>query len=174
MYHISREDVNRLLDSSFSSFLNDVTEYVRITATEETRGKPEYMYRDAAREIIYQQCLLHFRHNEYVTDAYDALDKVARGSYGDWIRSEIRKANQSAALRAERKKAEEKRIADLKKECEERGLNFEEENEKYLKAIAKKKNLRQWATMGVVGLFCPPLLIVALVGFLVELFKRPK
>lgn len=37
------------------------------------------------------------------------------------------------------KLAEENRVADLKEKCEKKGLNFEEENQKYMKKIVEKK-----------------------------------
>ena len=37
------------------------------------------------------------------------------------------------------KLAEENRVADLREKCEKKGLNFEEENQKYMKKIVEKK-----------------------------------
>ena len=56
---------------------------------------------------------------------------------GVWIEPEERaRLEQEAADKA----AEEERIKELKKLCEEKGLNFETENQKYLEAQEKKKN----------------------------------
>ena len=56
---------------------------------------------------------------------------------GTWIDPEERaRMEQEEADRA----AEAERISELKKQCEQKGLNFEEENQKYLEAQEKKKN----------------------------------
>lgn len=56
---------------------------------------------------------------------------------GTWIEpAERERLEQEAADR----KAEEERIAELKKLCKEKGLSFEEENKKYLEKQEKKKN----------------------------------
>ena len=56
---------------------------------------------------------------------------------GTWIEPEERaRLEQEEADR----KAEEERIAELKARCKEKGLNFEEENRKYLEKQEKRKN----------------------------------
>ena len=56
---------------------------------------------------------------------------------GEWIEPEVRaKLEQEKADR----EAEEARIADLKKLCQEKGLSFEEEEKKYQEKQAKRKN----------------------------------
>ena len=56
---------------------------------------------------------------------------------GTWIEPEERaRMEQEEADR----KAEEERIAELKKLCQEKGLSFEEENRKYLEKQEKRKN----------------------------------
>ncbi|HCI74303.1 MAG TPA: MFS transporter [Lachnospiraceae bacterium] len=56
---------------------------------------------------------------------------------GTWIEPEERaRLEQEEADR----KAEEERIAELKKRCREKGLNFEAENRKYLEKQEKRKN----------------------------------
>jgi GPH family glycoside/pentoside/hexuronide:cation symporter len=56
---------------------------------------------------------------------------------GTWIEPEER-----ARLEHEEadRKAEEERITELKARCKEKGLNFEEENRKYLEKQEKRKN----------------------------------
>jgi GPH family glycoside/pentoside/hexuronide:cation symporter len=56
---------------------------------------------------------------------------------GTWIEPEERaRLEQEEADR----KAEEERITELKARCKEKGLNFEEENRKYLEKQEKRKN----------------------------------
>lgn len=71
-------------------------------------------------------------------DAIVARQKAAvLAEGGEWIEPEVReKLEQEKADR----EAEEARIADLKKLCKEKGLNFEEEEKKYQEKQAKRKN----------------------------------
>ena len=56
---------------------------------------------------------------------------------GTWIEPEERaRLEQEEADR----QAEEERIQELKKLCQEKGLNFEEENKKYFEKQEKRKN----------------------------------
>lgn len=60
---------------------------------------------------------------------------IAEG--GTWIEPEVReKMEQEKADR----EAEEERIKELKERCKKQGLNFEEENKKYLEQQEKRKN----------------------------------
>lgn len=71
-------------------------------------------------------------------DAIVARQKAAvLAEGGEWIEPEVReKLEQEKADR----EAEEARIADLKKLCKEKGLNFEKEEKKYQEKQAKRKN----------------------------------
>ena len=71
-------------------------------------------------------------------DAIIARQKAAvLAEGGEWIDPEVRvKLEQEKADR----EAEEARIADLKRMCKEKGLNFEEEEKKYQEKQAKRKN----------------------------------
>ena len=71
-------------------------------------------------------------------DAIIARQKAAvLAEGGEWIEPEVRaKLEQEKADR----EAEEARIADLRKLCKEKGLNFEEEEKKYQEKQARRKN----------------------------------
>ncbi len=78
---------------------------------------------------------------KYAKADHDAIierQKAAVLAEGDeWIEPEVRaKMEQEKADR----EAEAARIADLKKMCSEKGLNFEEEEKKYQEKQAKRKN----------------------------------
>ena len=78
------------------------------------------------------------KHAKEDHDAIIAQQKAAvLAEGGEWIEPEVRaKLEQEQADR----EAEEARVADLKKRCKEKGLNFEEEERKYQEKQAKRKN----------------------------------
>ena len=78
------------------------------------------------------------KHAKEDHDAIIARQKAAvLAEGGEWIEPEVRaKLEQEQADR----EAEEARVADLKKLCKEKGLNFEEEERKYQEKQAKRKN----------------------------------
>lgn len=78
------------------------------------------------------------KHAKEDHDAIIARQKAAvLAEGGEWIEPEVRaKLEQEQADR----EAEEARVADLKKRCKEKGLNFEEEERKYQEKQAKRKN----------------------------------
>ena len=78
---------------------------------------------------------------KYAQEDHDAIIAHQKAAVlaegGEWIEPEVRaRMEQEKADR----EAEEARIADLKKMCQQKGLNFEEEEKKYQEKQAKRKN----------------------------------
>ena len=78
---------------------------------------------------------------KYAQEDHDAIIAHQKAAVlaegGEWIEPEVRaRMEQEQADR----EAEEARIADLKRHCQEKGLNFEEEERKYQEKQAKRKN----------------------------------
>ena len=137
VHQMSKEEVYQLLNSRYSFFLHEVAEYLRLTAKEKDRNKPDCVYEDAARELIYRECLKIFRYSGSVNDVKDALDSVYHGSYSKQIQQRVKEERAKKAGAEEQKKRQEK-IEKLKEECQKNGLDFRKEKKKLLKELKKQ------------------------------------
>jgi len=86
-------------------------------------------------------CMSRMNVEKFAKEDHDAIIARQKAAVlaegGEWIEPEVRaKLEQEKADR----EAEEARIADLKRMCKEKGLNFEEEEKKYQEKQAKRKN----------------------------------
>lgn len=131
IYSMNKSDVIACLHTNYQYMLRDYVEYLTITTKKDCT---ELQYRTMAEELIYNECVKHFRYGEYVTSAKDALDHVYRGDY--------KRIKEYLQEEKNRLANEEVRIALLRKKCEEKGLDFETENEKALRKIARAAGRR--------------------------------
>ena len=90
---IRRFDREELMDeldfAVYGLFLEEVAEYLRLTAKETMRYKPDYIYRALARESIYRECLKAFQHDASIKSTRDALKIVYNGAYHTRIKKEL-------------------------------------------------------------------------------------
>lgn len=157
LYTMSKSDVIACLHSDYSYMLRDYIKYFKMTVKEQCT---EAQYTEMAEKLIYDECVKHFRNGESVTSAKDALDRVYNGNY-NWIREFMEKEEL-------RLKKEEQRIALLRKKCAEKGLDFEIENKKELKRIARAAE-RRCIILTSASLILA--LICALLGMIFESFS---
>lgn len=100
-----------------------------------------YLMMDMISFALAIVCMSRMNVEKFAKEDHDAIIARQKAAVlaegGEWIEPEIReKLEQEKADR----EAEEARIADLKKLCKEKGLNFEEEERKYQEKQAKRKN----------------------------------
>ena len=92
---IRRFDREELMDeldfAVYGLFLEEVAEYLRLTAKETMRYKPDYIYRALARESIYRECLKAFQHDASIKSTRDALKIVYNGAYHTRIKKNCKK-----------------------------------------------------------------------------------
>ncbi|MBE6620544.1 MAG: hypothetical protein E7625_04190 [Ruminococcaceae bacterium] len=113
-----------------------------------------------AQELIYQECRKKFDYNEYVRSASDALNHISKST------SNFSKMLDDAATADEigqwldkrQEKARDKNLNRLKKKCNRSGLDFNQEQKKYV----KKQKILDFI------IICT--WIISFVGFLVSLF----
>ena len=135
VYQMTKEEVYQLLNSRYSFFLHEVAEYLCLQKNGHSHNA--YEFEDAARELIYRECLKIFRYSGSVNDAKDALDSVYHGSYSKQIQQRVKEERAKKAWAEEQKKRQEK-IEKLKEECQKNGLDFRKEKKKLLKELKKQ------------------------------------
>ena len=173
IYQLDKGEVMEELDLHHSSTVQNLAEYLRLTAAPGYRDKPEHYYIMAAKEVIYQKCLQTFRFYDGVTDAHSALRYTLGYSYSLELYEKLEEARRMAPIKAEQERkaaqlAAEKeaaRIEKLKKKCEKRGLDFEKENQKEQKKIANLKENPENYLLRLCLIFAIPAIIFSILRF---------
>ena len=152
--------------------MDEVAEYLYLTANERDRNRPSYVFKETAREVIYQQCLRSFQYNEYVNDAQSALDDVRRGTFGEMVKKRVQKAHDEKA-RAKKEAERQEKIENLKRECQKNGLDFRKEKKKLLKELKKKEKESRSLTTIILTII-KSLLLISGVVFAISLVLMDK
>lgn len=116
--------------------------------------------KEAAIRLAEDRCVLIWQRDStgYIDSEYKAFKQLEKDINNKFFFycDEMRKEDEATTKAKEKEKNEKKRVAELKKRCENKGLNFEEENLKQLKQwrnnISRSRFLKIFSIVGAIVL----------------------